>query len=100
MKSKVRCELDPEANVALERNQLAMACLVEDADRLRLETVKEIIEILKPVQAVQFLAAGKKLRLCMHEWSMKKEDNEGGSISQHEEVNLDGQPATKPPVIG
>ncbi|GAA0162033.1 hypothetical protein LIER_18220 [Lithospermum erythrorhizon] len=52
----------------LGKHEQAMASLLLEADMLRLNTNKEIISILNPVQAVNFLAAGKKIRICLREW--------------------------------
>ncbi|KAF9621311.1 hypothetical protein IFM89_019397 [Coptis chinensis] len=57
---------------ALEEHALALSRVLEDADMLRLNTVKELINILTPLQAVDFLAAAKKLYLSMHEWGQRK----------------------------
>lgn len=62
---------------ALDKHGSAMAEILEEADRLRLSTVKEIVRILTPRQAVDFLAAGKKLRLCMQEWGKKRDHDHG-----------------------
>ncbi|KAK3027915.1 hypothetical protein RJ639_040598 [Escallonia herrerae] len=71
------CCLNEDAVAALKENGQAMASLVEEADRMRLDTVKELIKILTPVQAVQFLAASKKLLLCIKEWG-ERQDHEHG----------------------
>ncbi|KAK2995992.1 hypothetical protein RJ640_017356 [Escallonia rubra] len=71
------CCLNEDAVAALKENGQAMASLVEEADRMRLDTIKELIKILTPVQAVQFLAASKKLRLCIKEWG-ERQDHEHG----------------------
>ncbi|KAH6776798.1 hypothetical protein C2S52_014359 [Perilla frutescens var. hirtella] len=65
---------------ALDKHGRSMAAILEEADRLRLGTVKEIVRILTPRQAVDFLAAGKKVRLCMQEWG-KKRDLDHGRIN-------------------
>ncbi|XP_057797582.1 protein DOG1-like 3 [Salvia miltiorrhiza] len=62
---------------ALDKHARAMAEVLEEADRLRLATVREIVRILTPRQAVDFLAAGKKLRLCMQEWGKKRDLDHG-----------------------
>lgn len=62
---------------ALDNHGRAMAATLEEADRLRLSTVKEIMKILTPPQAVDFLAAGKKHRLCMQEWGRKSDLEHG-----------------------
>ncbi|KAK3003717.1 hypothetical protein RJ639_019323, partial [Escallonia herrerae] len=65
--------LNEDAVAALKENGQAMANLVEEADQMRLDTIKELIKVLTPVQAVQFLAAGKKLRLCIKDWGEKQD---------------------------
>lgn len=58
-----------EVDEALEKHARSMLTVMEDADVLRLNTLKELISILTPVQGVNYLAASKKLHLCIHEWS-------------------------------
>ncbi|PIA42164.1 hypothetical protein AQUCO_02100195v1, partial [Aquilegia coerulea] len=41
--------------------------IIEKVDNLRLNTMKEILNILTPSQAVEFLIASKKLQLSMHQ---------------------------------
>ncbi|CAN8245974.1 unnamed protein product [Cochlearia groenlandica] len=53
---------------ALDKQEEAMATLLADADNLRVHTLSKIVEILSRVQAADFLLAGKKLDLSMHEW--------------------------------
>ncbi|XP_051135361.1 protein DOG1-like 3 [Andrographis paniculata] len=62
---------------ALDRHGSAMAGILEEADRLRLNVLKEMIGILTPPQAVDFLAAGKKLRLSVREWGRKRDLEHG-----------------------
>ncbi|CAN7091510.1 hypothetical protein BRARA_I01910 [Brassica rapa] len=61
---------EPNAMVdqALDKQEEAMATLLAEADNLRVDTLAKIIEILTPVQAGDFLMAGKKLHLSMHQW--------------------------------
>ncbi|XP_047973466.1 protein DOG1-like 1 [Salvia hispanica] len=66
---------------ALDKHGREMAGVMEEADRLRVGTVKEIVRILTPRQAVEFLAAGKKLRLCMREWGKKRDLDHGRLIN-------------------
>lgn len=61
----------------LEKHGKAMASVLEEADMLRLNTVKEIVSIFTPAQTLDFLAAGKKLRLCVKEWGKKKDHEHG-----------------------
>lgn len=53
---------------ALDKQEEAMATLLAEADKLRVDTLAKIVEILTPIQAADFLLAGKKLHLSMHEW--------------------------------
>lgn len=48
--------------------------ILEMADDLRLRTLKEILNILMPMQAVHFLIAAAELHLRIHEWGMKKDE--------------------------
>ncbi|KAL2524261.1 hypothetical protein Adt_09315 [Abeliophyllum distichum] len=57
-----------EANRALDEYMQSMVNTLENADKMRLNTLKELLNILTPDQGVNYLAAGKKLHLCIHEW--------------------------------
>ncbi|KAF6151636.1 hypothetical protein GIB67_003723 [Kingdonia uniflora] len=52
----------------LNEYMLALASIMEDADELRLKSLKELMSILSPLQGVNFMVASKKLYLSMHEW--------------------------------
>ncbi|KAL5707526.1 hypothetical protein ACHQM5_018420 [Ranunculus cassubicifolius] len=56
----------------LEEHAQALSRIMEEADMCRLSTVKELTNILTPLQAVDFLVAAKKLYLSMHEWGQRK----------------------------
>ncbi|KAL7129860.1 hypothetical protein ABFS83_13G095700 [Erythranthe nasuta] len=62
---------------ALTEHGGAMAATLEAADQLRMDTLVEVIRILTPPQAVSYLAAGKKLQLCMQKWGRKKDSEHG-----------------------
>ncbi|KAI3903227.1 hypothetical protein MKW98_031881 [Papaver atlanticum] len=51
---------------ALDSHSKELARILVDLDKLRMITLKELIGILTPFQAVDFLIVGKKLHLCMH----------------------------------
>ncbi|TYG68652.1 hypothetical protein ES288_D05G170300v1 [Gossypium darwinii] len=59
---------------ALDELESSMANILQEADKLRLSTLKELLAILTPLQGVDFLVASKKLHLCMHKWG-KTRDN-------------------------
>ncbi|OVA07258.1 Transcription factor TGA like domain [Macleaya cordata] len=62
-----------EVDRALDAHARALAGVLDDADKLRMNTLKELIGILKPLQAVDFLIVSKKLHLCIHEWGKRRD---------------------------
>ncbi|CDO96811.1 unnamed protein product [Coffea canephora] len=62
-----------QADEALDEHSTSMVRILEEADKLRIKTLKEMMNILSPVQAVDFLVAGKKLHLCIHDWGQKRD---------------------------
>ncbi|KAK9077446.1 hypothetical protein SSX86_005783 [Deinandra increscens subsp. villosa] len=58
---------------AMDGHALDMYKILMEADRLRLDILKRMIDILTPLQAVEFLAASKKLQLSLHEWSKSRD---------------------------
>ncbi|KAL6991233.1 2-deoxyglucose-6-phosphatase [Sarracenia purpurea var. burkii] len=71
------CESTQETDKALDDHARSMVSILEEADRLRINTVKELIDILTPIQAVEFLAVSKKLHFCVHEWGRKRDQMHG-----------------------
>ncbi|KAI3903221.1 hypothetical protein MKW98_031875 [Papaver atlanticum] len=59
---------------ALDSHSEDLASILIDSDKLRMNTLKELIRLFTPLQAVEFLIVGKELHLCMHHW---------GQISDH-----------------
>lgn len=81
-------EINREVDKALDQHEKAMVGVLEEADRLRLSILKELIGILTPLQAVEFLAAGKKLHLCVHEWGKRRDLSHGrGSFNKINEYD-------------
>lgn len=74
-------ELNRDVENALNEHAGAMKSVLEAADQLRLSTLKELIDILTPFQAVDFLAATKKLHLCMHAWGRGRDLKHGRESS-------------------
>ncbi|CAL5408965.1 unnamed protein product [Camellia sinensis] len=72
-------ELNCDTDKALDEHGLFMATMLVEADQLRMSTLKELVGIFTPIQAVDFLAVTKKLRLCMHEWGTKRDDHMYGT---------------------
>ncbi|TMW87791.1 hypothetical protein EJD97_019465 [Solanum chilense] len=57
----------------LDEHSRHMADVIEEGDQLRMKTLKEIVKILEPVQAVEYLAAAKKIRFCLQQWGKKRD---------------------------
>ncbi|KAK6917698.1 Transcription factor TGA like domain [Dillenia turbinata] len=64
-------ELTPDVTRAFAEHERAMASLMEEADELRMKTLKELTNILTPMQSIDYLAGAKKLHLSMHQWGMR-----------------------------
>lgn len=63
-------------HVVEEKGLKLLGTSLEEADNLRMKAVEEIVvNILKPSQAVDFLAAGKNIRICMREWGRQRDDH-------------------------
>ncbi|CAK7354674.1 unnamed protein product [Dovyalis caffra] len=48
--------------------------ILQEADDIRVRTLKGVIEILTPIQAVHFLIAAAELHLRLHDWGKKRDD--------------------------
>ncbi|CAN8325192.1 unnamed protein product [Cochlearia groenlandica] len=69
---------------ALDKHEECMAVLMEEADELRFETLKKIVEVVTPVQAAEFLLAGKRLHVSLHEWGRVREERRVGCLGAEE----------------
>ncbi|WCJ27218.1 delay of germination 1 [Euphorbia peplus] len=67
-------DITEEVRRALARHEEDMLSIMGEADNFRLQTLKELITILTPLQAVEMLASGKKLHLCVHKWCKTRYD--------------------------
>ncbi|EOA18319.1 hypothetical protein CARUB_v10006838mg [Capsella rubella] len=63
---------------ALDKHEEGMAALMGEADTLRFETLRKIVEVITPVQAAEFLLAGKRLHVSLHEWGRVREEGSFG----------------------
>ncbi|KAM3284930.1 hypothetical protein P3S67_023729 [Capsicum chacoense] len=69
------------ADEALDEHGRHMAGIMEEADELRMETLKEIVlNILKPIQAVEYLEAAKRMRLCFGKWGEKRDQQHANKL--------------------
>ncbi|KAL0323687.1 UNVERIFIED_CONTAM: Polyadenylate-binding protein-interacting protein 7 [Sesamum calycinum] len=73
-----RHELNLDVKNGLEKFEQAMRSTMDDADKLRINTAKELLKILKPVQALEYIIAAKKLRLCIQSWGIERDREHGG----------------------
>ncbi|KAJ9551471.1 hypothetical protein OSB04_015516 [Centaurea solstitialis] len=64
---------DEVVDKAMDSHALDLYNVLIEADQLRLNTLKGMIDILTPLQAVEFLVAAKKLHLSLHEWSKRRD---------------------------
>uniref|UniRef100_A0A7N0ZY22 DOG1 domain-containing protein n=1 Tax=Kalanchoe fedtschenkoi TaxID=63787 RepID=A0A7N0ZY22_KALFE len=68
-----RVDMEERVESTLKPKEEGLEAIVEEADDLRLRTLKGILEVLTPVQAVHFLIAAAELHLRLHEWGKKKD---------------------------
>ncbi|CAO2827358.1 unnamed protein product [Amaranthus hypochondriacus] len=57
----------------IRRKEDKLKEILGKADDLRLRTLKRLVDILSPIQAVHFLIAAAELHLRVHDWGMKKD---------------------------
>ncbi|KAI3920259.1 hypothetical protein MKW92_038850 [Papaver armeniacum] len=60
---------------ALDSHSKDLASILVDSDKLRMNTLKELISIFTPLQAVEFLIAGQKLHPNMHQLEGPREES-------------------------
>lgn len=73
-----RGRMQPE----MEKREVRMERVLEQADRLRLDTLKGLVEILRPEQAVHFLTAAAELHLRVHEFGKSKDPERAGAAEE------------------
>lgn len=64
---------DEVVDKAMDSHALDMYNVLIEADKLRMNTLKGMLDILTPLQAIEFLVASKKLHLSLHEWSKRRD---------------------------
>ncbi|KAL5704403.1 hypothetical protein ACHQM5_022840 [Ranunculus cassubicifolius] len=64
---------DEQVDSTLAPKEEGLQRVLEKSDDLRLRTLKAVINILKPIQAIHFLIAAAELHLRIHEWGQKKD---------------------------
>nr|GEW63908.1 putative transcription factor TGA like domain-containing protein [Tanacetum cinerariifolium] len=64
---------DEAVDKTMDTHALDMYDVLIEADKMRLNVLKGMIEILTPMQSVEFLVASKKLHLSLQEWSKRRD---------------------------
>lgn len=72
-KSSPDYKLNEEVKEEIAKIEEAMLCTMEEADELRLKTYKELVKILTPVQALEYIIVAKEHRLCVQAWGIDKD---------------------------
>ncbi|CAO2208912.1 unnamed protein product [Urochloa humidicola] len=73
-------EMDGEAmEREMETKAEGMKRVLEMADALRLETMRGVVALLRPAQAVHFLLAAAELHLAVHEFGRRKDGRAGNA---------------------
>jgi len=73
--AETACEVEEErVDSTLAAKEKRLTEILQKADDLRLGTLKGVLEILTPVQAVHFLIAAAELHSRLHDWGKKKDD--------------------------
>lgn len=67
-------EEDARVDAALDPKKEALVEILQKADDLRLKTLKQVLQILTPIQSVHFLVAAAELHLRFHEWGKKRDE--------------------------
>lgn len=66
--SKDLAEVGEAVEEALDKHEEGMTVLMAEAEKLRLDTIRTIVEVLTPVQVAEFLLSLKRLHVLLHEW--------------------------------
>ncbi|KAL3845522.1 hypothetical protein ACJIZ3_002925 [Penstemon smallii] len=77
-------DVEERVDSTLKPKKEGLEMILLRADDLRLRTLKSVIEILSPIQAVHFLIAVAELQLRVHDWGKHKEQKQAsGSASNN-----------------
>lgn len=70
---------DAVAEVALKGVLAGLERVMKASDCVRLKTLKGVLDVLSPMQCVDFLAANTAMQLRLRQWGKKKRDMPAGS---------------------
>ena len=65
----------------MQANADGMKRVLEMADALRLETMRGVVALLRPAQAVHFLLAAAELHLAVHDFGRRKDGRAGDAAA-------------------
>lgn len=65
---------DTWVDAALDPKKEALVEILQKADDLRLKILKQVLQILSPIESVHFLVAAAELHLRFHEWGKKRDE--------------------------
>lgn len=71
----------------LKKKEEGLESVLHMADDLRLKTLKKVIDILSPIQAVHFLIAAAELHLRVHEWGTHRDAAADGASTSSSSQN-------------
>ncbi|KAI3842521.1 hypothetical protein MKX03_034387 [Papaver bracteatum] len=72
-------ELNGQVERALDSHAKDLASILVDSDKLRMNNLKELLGILTPLQAVDYLIASIKLHIRVHQWGLRRDEHHGRS---------------------
>ncbi|PIA42170.1 hypothetical protein AQUCO_02100199v1, partial [Aquilegia coerulea] len=70
-------ETGGDLDQAVHASALALSSVLVESDTLRVNTLKEMVKILTPLQGVDFLVATMKLHLSVHHWGKTRDHQYG-----------------------
>ncbi|KAI3809610.1 hypothetical protein L1987_19206 [Smallanthus sonchifolius] len=76
------CELLGGTCVDLDKKIERLVKIVEKADELRLRTLKMVVEMLTPQQAVEFLIAAAQLHFGIHRWGLNHDRERASRVDK------------------
>ncbi|GKA82801.1 putative transcription factor TGA like domain-containing protein, partial [Tanacetum coccineum] len=86
---------DEVVDKAMDTHALDLYNVLMEADKMRLDVLKGMIDILTPMQSVEFLVASKKLHLSLHEWSKRRDIRMG--VTQLLNTDIPSSSSDTPP---
>ncbi|KAI3973167.1 hypothetical protein MKX01_020902 [Papaver californicum] len=70
-------ESNGQVEEALDSHAKDLVTVLVDSDNMRLIALKELLGILTPLQAVDYLIASIKLHIRVHQWGLRRDERHG-----------------------